>query len=512
MNIAPVAPGLLAVMPMTAAKLEPTLLAAERAGVGEVVCVDDGLDASAIAQKVLKGGVLRVSGHPTFDFAAASPLPELLSRNPWGVFPAHEAAVEPAAVLAHTLQSSGLLVTARAAHSSHAAKILRYKDLFRRHVDECAALQTPEILPVWHRTFSVSKLSVKNLLEAGAPDWVVVKPRNASGSKGVELIHLKSNGAEEQLQAVAKELLYLRANPASREIDVGMVEVEAFVVGEEFSVEGFVQSGEVYVGAIHWKPDMYKDWNNSGEFLEGRFVTLPASVSEYSKLSRINAAVLASIPGLGDTPFHAEYRIDPVTGRIYPIEIAGRIGGGHLAESAAIFSGIDLYDAGVRLAMGLSVSRPVGPMGLASEGVIFPENDGTLARFYLQLPGEEPLDATAEREAELREHINQWLARVPRAAARSLYENFSNEVPFHSPLRRDLQDRFSTEGVGLDAVVKQLHIWGNPGDSIVGSEGVYLGGLLLSSRSDASDLATLADLNAAMGLVLAAFHSEVRPV
>jgi len=37
------------------------------------------------------------------------------------------------------------------------------------------------------------------------------------------------------------------------------------------------------------------------------------------------------------------------------------------------------------------------------------------------------------------------------------------------------------------------------------------GGLLLSSRSGAADLATLADLNAAMGLILAAFRSDVNP-
>ena len=276
-------------------------------------------------------------------------------------------------------------------------------------------------------------------------------------------------------------------------------------------MEGFFYGGEVYVGAIHWKPDMYKDWQRSGEFLEGRFVTLPPSAPEFSKLQRVNARVLSSIPGLGDTPFHAEYRIDPATGKAYPLEIAGRIGGGHLAESAALYSGVNLYDAGVRLAMGLETPKPAGPFGLASEGVIFPVHDGVLNRFYLQLPDEEPFDAAAEREEELVAHLNRWLARVPRVAAKDLYKNFPEEVPFDSPLRRDLQERFSFQGNGLDAVVKALHIWHRPGDAIVGFAGVYLGGLLLSSRSGAADLATLADLNAAMGLILAAFRSDVNP-
>ena len=509
-------PGLFAYGATTEAKLGPTLEAADGAGVAEVLCVDEVLQDEAveqIARRVLKpDSALRISRWALPSLAAATNFPPQIARNRWGVYAPHESGVEGAAEFAHTLERSGLLARGVSVHSLEATQILRLKDRFRDHITHVAAPSLPDVLSLWHKSFDVNALSVENLRAAAAPDLIVVKPTNGSGSKGVELIDLTSPDANARLRSAARTLAYLRGNVASRAIDVHHVQVESFVLGEEFSVEGFFLGGQTYVGAIHWKPDMHRDLLQSGNFLEGRFVTLPHSVPEYGLLERINGAILASIPGLGDTVFHAEYRIDATTGKVFPIEIAGRPAGGTLVESAAIFSGVSLYDAGVRLALGLPVTKPAGPFGLAAEGVIFPTQDGILKRLTLQLPGEAAVEATRENRGEVAEKLNRWLAQAPRAAVRKMYERFPQEVPFDSPLRHALQHNFSSNGIGLDAVVRQMNVWSKPGDPIIGHEGVYLGGLLLASRSGSSDMATLADLNAAMGLALAMFHSEVEPL
>lgn len=101
------------------------------------------------------------------------------------------------------------------------------------------------------------------------------------------------------------------------------------------------------------------------------------------------------------------------------------------------------------------------------------------------------------------------LAGVSRYGVYDGFQRFPQQGPAGFPLRRPLVHVFSQVGDGLDAEVRRVEIWCQPGDVICGSEGSYLAGQLVGSRSSSNNLAALADMTAAVGLCLASFVPEM---
>lgn len=506
-------PGLVVYNPLSDEKFGPALEAARRVGVRDVVCVDGRLKRDAVERTFHSIFGSSRGAHVTLfspDRLLDGVPPEFLHHS-WGVLPAHEIGVEGAATFSRSLKAACLLANPDAAHSPEATQILRDKILFRRLINKVVAPLHPEVQSIWNGNFLSRELSVESLRTAGAPDKIVVKPRNASGSRGVELIDLRAPEAQAKLASIRSTLEYLKTSAAAAQIDVEEVEVEEFVDGEEFAIDGFRKDGQTHVSIVNWKPDMYRDFGRSGQFLEGTFVSLPSDAPWYPSLVAVNEIVLSAIPGLGEGNFHAEYRIDPTTGKVFPIEIAGRIGGGSIYQSAKLVSGVNLYDAAILLASGLEVPVPTAPNRVTGDGIVFPQNDGELSHFWLNLPGEEPLEVFDADEASIADRLSRFFRRVPRSVAAGTFDNLVEGVPFPSDFRAQLIGAFDPNGEGLDVAVNHFLLWSQQGAPVIGFAGFHTGGFLLSSSQGSADVRSLADVMAAMGLALAAFRPEVVP-
>ncbi|GAO08069.1 hypothetical protein TPA0598_03_05300 [Streptomyces lydicamycinicus] len=214
-----------------------------------------------------------------------------------------------------------------------------------------------------YRALDSAYTALEFIAEHGYP--VVIKPLSESGSLGAAIIR-----DEAELDA------YL-ARPWR-----GASEIEVFVPGQMYHVDGLVVNGEV----VFAHPFRYL--NDCLSFRANDWVAnLPLTPQDpvHDRLLKAARAVLAELPTPPHTAFHAELWITPDDRTVF-CEIASRTGGGMISSMVRHAFGIDLdkewlyAECGLPSTLGTPAYRPTGALCI-------PPSNGVLNR----LPsGDEP--------------------------------------------------------------------------------------------------------------------------
>lgn len=193
-------------------------------------------------------------------------------------------------------------------HAASAAAVCRDKHRMRALFSE-AGLSAPRYF-----------LTTEPECDAEFP--CVLKPRGLSGSRGV----IRANNRAEFVAAFERIRRILEDSEAA-------VQVEQYIPGREFALEGLMAAGELQVLAIFDKPDP----------LEGPFFEETIYVTPSRETAEVQDAIVrttrraAQSLGLSHGPIHAEMRVNE-TG-VYMLEIAARPIGGLCSKALQFEAG-----------------------------------------------------------------------------------------------------------------------------------------------------------------------------
>jgi biotin carboxylase len=192
----------------------------------------------------------------------------------------------------------------------------------------------------------------------------VLKPLGLSASRGV----IRANSPGEFQAAFARIKKLLERNPDIRmagEAHSQYLQVEAYIPGFEFAVEGIVTHGTPRVLAIFDKPDPLE-----GPFFEETIYVTPSRESgaaQQSMCDAVDRAVRAL--GLYHGPFHAELRVNE--GGVWMLEVAARPIGGLCSKALRFGAGIPLEELVLRHAIGEDIAALL-PVNAASGVMMIP--------------------------------------------------------------------------------------------------------------------------------------------
>jgi len=172
----------------------------------------------------------------------------------------------------------------------------------------------------------------------------VLKPLGLSGSRGV----IRANDTGEFAAAFARIRTLLEGSDvaALREENNRYIQVERFIEGREFALEGLVTAGELRALAIFDKPDSL-----DGPFFEETIYVTPSR--ETTELqSALVGAIGKAVRALGLThgPVHAEARVNHEG--VWVLEVAARPIGGLCAKTLRFSADIALEELILRHAVG----------------------------------------------------------------------------------------------------------------------------------------------------------------
>lgn len=220
----------------------------------------------------------------------------------------------PAVLASHLLRRLGL-----PGHPPEAAAVARDKRLVRARL-RGAGLPSPE-------AWLLDATAAPATLAPHLPYPVVVKPTTLSGSRGV----IRADDEAGFVAAVTR-IRRLLASPdvrAARDDASGVLQVERYIDGVEFAVEGIVEHGRLHVLALFDKPDPLV-----GPFFEETIYVTPSRAQEDVQRAVVEAVRTAvQAIGLHHGPIHAECRVE--AGRVYVLEVAARPIGGLCARALA---------------------------------------------------------------------------------------------------------------------------------------------------------------------------------
>lgn len=217
----------------------------------------------------------------------------------------------PAYVASVAAARLGLLFHPPAAVAACGNKLMA-RELFRR-----AGLPAPAYFAV--------PLETKPLEAAARTQFpCVLKPLGLSGSRGV----IRANNSAEFVRAFERirALLHLpdirrTARPQDR-----LIQIEQFIPGREFALEGIMTAGELRVLALFDKPDPL-----DGPFFEETIYATPSREPGPVQQAIVGAAASAARAlGLHHGPVHAEMRVNEAG--VWMLEIAARPIGGMCAR------------------------------------------------------------------------------------------------------------------------------------------------------------------------------------
>ena len=177
----------------------------------------------------------------------------------------------------------------------------------------------------------------------------VLKPLGLSGSRGV----IRANNVDEFADAFERIRALLEGTDVAilREEQNQYLQLERFIDGREFAVEGIVTHGEVRILAIFDKPDPL-----DGPFFEETIYVTPSRESETVQKALMDTTRRAvRALGLTHGPFHAEARVNGE--RVWMLEVAARPIGGLCARTLRFDGGMPLEELILRHAVGEDVSR-----------------------------------------------------------------------------------------------------------------------------------------------------------
>ncbi len=194
-----------------------------------------------------------------------------------------------------------------------------------------------------------------------APYPCVLKPLGLSASRGV----IRANDPHE-FEAAFARIRTLLERSADIRIASGKqrqyLQVEAYIPGREFAVEGIVTRGAPRILAIFDKPDPLE-----GPFFEETLYITPTR-EEPAAQQGMRAAVERAVRALGlyHGPFHAELRSNP--SGAWMLEVAARPIGGLCSKALRFGAGMPLEELLLRHAIGEDVAG--SPLADAASGVM----------------------------------------------------------------------------------------------------------------------------------------------
>jgi biotin carboxylase len=228
-------------------------------------------------------------------------------------------------------------------HPADAAAAARDKRQSREKL-KAAGLPTPAFISV-----PVGADPLKLLNELTFP--VVVKPTVLSGSRGV----IRADDALGFATAFNR-VRRLLESPEVRELrdpEADVIQIEQYIPGREYALEGILENGTLRTLAIFDKPDPL-----DGPFFEETIYVTPSRATPESQ-RQIEQGVGAAIKALGlhHGPIHAECRVNDEG--VFVLEVAARPIGGLCAKSVRMELGgvtIGLEEFLLRHALGDSQS------------------------------------------------------------------------------------------------------------------------------------------------------------
>src|SRR6266581_1536449 len=179
-----------------------------------------------------------------------------------------------------------------------------------------------------------------------SPYPCVLKPLGLSASRGV----IRANNPAEFVAAF-RRIEALLARPEilmMREEQNHYIQVESFIEGKEYALEGVLTDGRLRTLAVFEKPDPL-----DGPFFEETIYITPPQAPQSALVAATEKAIRAL--GLTRGPVHAELRCD---GReAWVLEVAARPIGGLCAKALRFRGGMTLEELLLRHAAGEDVSR-----------------------------------------------------------------------------------------------------------------------------------------------------------
>jgi formate-dependent phosphoribosylglycinamide formyltransferase (GAR transformylase) len=162
-------------------------------------------------------------------------------------------------------------------------------------------------------------------LVTSVPFPCVLKPLGLSASRGV----IRANVGSEFVAAFRRIAELLRESDIQlhRDDATPWIQIESYIPGQEFALEGLVTDGRLKVLALFDKPDPLE-----GPYFEETIYVTPSRLA-YSLQSAIFATTQQAITALGLTngPIHAEMRVNEKG--VWMLEIAARPIGGLCAKA-----------------------------------------------------------------------------------------------------------------------------------------------------------------------------------
>ncbi len=289
-------------------------------------------------------------------------------------------------------------------HSPEAAEACRNKFLAREKY-KAAHMRVP-----WYMRFKAH--ADERQAARAVPYPCVLKPLGLSASRGV----IRANNEQEFAAAFARirHLLQDKEVKVLREESAGWVQVESFIEGREFAIEGLVTDGELRILAIFDKPDRL-----DGPFFEETIYVTPSRLSDAQQRELVECAEQAvGAIELTRGPVHLEMRLNQEGA--WMLDIAARPIGGLCAGALRFRSTgvsavtISLEELILRHAAGEDVSG-FAREPLASGVMMIPIQQ---AGFYegveglsdaARVPGIERIEITAK--------LRQKLAPLPEGAS-----------------------------------------------------------------------------------------------
>ena len=180
----------------------------------------------------------------------------------------------------------------------------------------------------------------------------VLKPLALSGSRGV----IRANSSQEFVEAFAriKSLLLSRSVQVLGEETSRFLQVERFIAGREYALEGMLTEGRLKVLALFDKPGLLE-----GPYFEETLYVTPSRLPSDSQQKIIQAVQRASEGlGLSHGPLHAEVRWNAEG--IWILEVASRSIGGLCARALRFeqgMRGLSLEELIIRQALGEDISE-----------------------------------------------------------------------------------------------------------------------------------------------------------
>lgn len=173
----------------------------------------------------------------------------------------------------------------------------------------------------------------------------VLKPTGLSASRGV----IRANDSAEFVTAFAriKTLLERPEILALRDEQNRHVQVESYIEGREYALEGLLAHGRLQVLAVFDKPDPLE-----GPFFEETIYVTPTR-ADIREIVRATGQAVRAL-GLSHGPIHAEMRVNPRG--VWMLEVAARPIGGLCARALRFEGGFGLEELIIRHAVGEDVS------------------------------------------------------------------------------------------------------------------------------------------------------------